>query len=372
MLSARSSRVSGGLSGTAPPGHRSSPAPPLPGTAPPQHRIVHRRAGALPATRAGTYRLGMPSPARSPGPSGSRRGAAIAPRAVYTRAQLLRLGVSERRLASNEFSRVLPGCHTLTSDPAPLLAVARAAQTWVVPGAALSHISAAEVLGLPLPYRLTWAEGAPLHVDLDPSRRRSGGVRLVTHARQSRRRITLPNRLVIADPVDVLLDLAGLLPHDDLVACIDALGSLRRRDIRVPVESVRIAAQGRRGRYVRSLRRAAQEARDAVDSPRETSTRLLLLRRGFPEPETNRPVADPATGVQYFLDLSYPHWRIAIEYDGKDHFDPVRARRDRHKDEVLHDQGWSVLRITSHDHRDPRNFLARLRAKIHDAPRRAA
>src|SRR5699024_3250518 len=138
------------LPGTAPPRPRSSPALPLPGTAPPQHRLVHRRAGALPATRAGPYRLGMSSPARSPGPSGSRAGAAIARRAGCTRAQLLRLAVSERRLASNEFSRVRPGCHTLTSDPAPLLAVARAAQTWVVPGAALSHISAAEVLGLPL------------------------------------------------------------------------------------------------------------------------------------------------------------------------------------------------------------------------------
>lgn len=241
-----------------------------------------------------------------------------------------------------------------------------------MPGSAISHLSAAEVLRLPLPFRLTWAEGASLHVDVEAAQRRSGGHRLIVHARSARGRLVLPTGLVIADPVDVLLDLAGLLPHDELVACIDALGSLRRKDVQVTVETIRIAARAMTGRHVRALRLAARDARDAVDSPRETATRLLLMRRGFPEPEINRPVVDPATGVEYFLDLSYDHWMIAIEYDGKEHFNVERAKRDRHKDEVLRDQGWSVLRLTSHDHHDPRNFLARLRAKIKDATGRAA
>lgn len=291
---------------------------------------------------------------------------------MYLRTRLRQLGVSERRLASDEFTRVLPGCFTLTDFPAALPAVARIAQAQVVPGAVLSHISAAELLQLPLPFRLSWAEGAPLHVDLSPSQRRSGGHRLVTHVRVNERRVRLRNGLVIADPMGVLLDLAGLLSHDELVACVDALGSLRRKDVRVPVETVRIAAQSMTGRHVRALRLAARDARDAVDSPRETATRLFLTRHGFPEPATNRPVLDPATGIRFFLDLSYERWMIAIEYDGKDHFDPERARKDRHKDEVLHDQGWSVLRITSDDHRDPRNFLARLRAKIQEASGHAA
>lgn len=310
-------------------------------------------------------------PPRAPRPR-TRRRVTIAPHRVYLRTRLRQLGVSEQRLASDEFTRVLPGCFTLTAAPAALPAVARILQAQVVPGAVLSHISAAEALHLPLPFRLTWSEGAPLHVDLAPSQRRSGGHRLVTHTRVSRRRVRLPNGLVVADPMDVLLDLAGLLPHDDLVACIDALGSLRRKDVRVPVETVRCTAQSMTGRHVRALRLAARDARDAVDSPRETATRLLLLGRGFPEPAINRPVLDPATGVEFFLDLSYERWMIAIEYDGKDHFDPERVKKDRYKDEVLHDQGWSVLRITGHDHRDPRHFLARLRAKIQDASGRAA
>lgn len=319
--------------------------------------------------RAGPNVSRMSSPARMPSRRARR---AIAPGKVYLRSTLRRLGVSERRLASDEFTRVLPGCHTFAAEPAPLLEIARIAQEHVVPGSVISHISAAEVLSLPLPFRMTWDRGAPLHVDVEAAQRRSAGHRLIVHTRGARRRLTLPSGLVVADPLDVLLDLAGLLPHDELVACIDALGSLRRSDIRVPVETVRVAARSMTGRHVRALRLAARDARDAVDSPRETATRLLLMRRGFPEPETNRPVVDPATGVEYFLDLSYDRWKIAIEYDGKDHFDPERVKRDRYKDEVLHDQGWSVLRLTSHDHRDPGNFLARLRAKIRDASRHAA
>lgn len=291
---------------------------------------------------------------------------------MYLRSSLRHLGVSERRLASEEFARVLPGCYTPASEPAPLLEIARIAHEQVVPGCTLSHISAAEVLRLPLPFPMTWDRGASLHVDVAAAQRRSGGHRLIVHTRSPRRRLLLPSGLVVADPVEVLLDLAGMLPHDGLVACIDALGSLRRKDVRVPVETVRVATQSMTGRNIRALRLAARDARDAVDSPRETATRLLLLRRGFPEPVLSRPVLDPATGIEFFLDLSYDRWMIAIEYDGKDHYDPDRAKKDRDKDEVLHDQGWSVLRITSHDHRDPRHFLARLRAKIHDAPRRAA
>ena len=280
------------------------------------------------------------------------------------------MGVSEERLASAEFTRVLPGAVTPTASPAPLLEVARHALGEIVPTAVISHISAAELLALPLPFELTWEQGAPLHVDLDPALRRSGAARLVVHARTRPRPIRLRSGIPVADPIGVLLDLAGVLSHDDLVACIDALGSLRRREVRVPVDTVRIAAQSVTGRHVRALRRAAREARDAVDSPRETRTRLLLLRAGFPEPEINRPVIDPATGVEYFIDLAYPAWRIAIEYDGKDHFEPERARKDRYKDEVLHDQGWSVLRLTVLDHRDPRAFLARLRYRIAQAEAR--
>ncbi|GAA1490111.1 hypothetical protein GCM10009626_28570 [Brachybacterium sacelli] len=110
-----------------------------------------------------------------------------------------------------------------------------------------------------------------------------------------------------------------------------------------------------------------REARNWVDSPRETTTRLMLVRRGYPEPETNRPICDPVTGTRYWIDLAYAHWKIAIEYDGEHHFTLEQKRKDHGKDELLHREGWSVLRMTVDDHRDPRNFFALLDESIRSA-----
>ncbi|WP_246957087.1 DUF559 domain-containing protein [Brachybacterium sp. Marseille-Q7125] len=287
---------------------------------------------------------------------------AVAPGHVLSRQTLMQVySVTSRRLASEEFVRVLPGFYTSRASPAPLRNIALTATEKVVPGAVVSGVTAAELLGLPLPRTLTWAGGVELHLDVSPSQRRRSARGLRIHVREGIRPHRLRSGVWSAEPCQVLMDLAALLPHDDLVACIDALGSLRREELRIPVESIRARAQWLTGRGVVAVRRAAQEARDAVDSPRETRTRLLVHRAGLPEPEINVPVHCPVTGIRYSLDLAYPQARIAIEYDGEVHFALEQARHDRRKDEVLHEQGWKIYRLTVQDHRDPGPFLRWLR-----------
>lgn len=285
---------------------------------------------------------------------------------VHTRAVLRQHGVSERRLGSSDFPRVLPRCYAVGEGTAELREVARVAQKIVVPGSVLSHVTAAELLGLPLPDRLTWSSGEPIHCTVEPDRKRASARGLRVHVRPGRRSIPFEG-LTIAHPVDILLDLASVLSHDDLVAGVDSLGSMLRGNIRVPVETIRIAARTASGRGVRALRAAAREARDAVDSPRETRTRLMLMRAGYPEPEINRPIIDPATGKEYRIDLAYGRWKIAIEYDGKHHFTEDQKRSDHYKDELLHQEGWTVLRMTVADHIDPRDFYLRLESMIAQA-----
>ncbi|MGP9538634.1 endonuclease domain-containing protein [Brachybacterium sp. AOP43-C2-M15] len=290
---------------------------------------------------------------------GSRRRVVVPAHRVFTRHGLRRMGVSERRLASAEFLRVLPGCYVRRDAPASLRAIARTAQRRVVPGAVVCHVTAAELLGLPLPVRLTWDGGAAIHVRVEAGAKRRSAKGLVVHVRAGRP--TIPHGGLVLDwPVDVLLDLAGLLPHDDLVACVDALASRRREDLRLPVETIRAEALALRGPGVRALRAAARDARDWVDSPQETRSRLLLQRAGYEEPVTNHRIVDPVTSREYFLDLAYPERMIAIEYDGAQHFTPEQARADHGKDAVLHREGWTVLRIVASDLRDPAPFLALL------------
>lgn len=291
------------------------------------------------------------------------------PGQVYTRAGLRRMGISERRIGSPEFRRVLPGRYASAQEPVELRSVARAVIRRAVPGGVISHVTAAELLRLPLPEALTWAGGAAVHCTVAPERKRRSARGLIVHVRSGRRSIPF-HGLELEHPVGVLLDLAGLLDHDDLVACIDALGSFRREDMGITVDAVREMARGVSGRGIRALRAAARDARDGVDSPRETRTRLMLLRAGYPEPEINRPVVDPATGKEYAIDLAYRRWMVAIEYDGKDHLTAAQQRKDHAKDEVLHAQGWSVLRLTSDDHHDSSDFFRRLEFMIADAEAR--
>lgn len=98
----------------------------------------------------------------------------------------------------------------------------------------------------------------------------------------------------------------------------------------------------------------------------ETRVRLLLVRVGYAEPDLNHQVIDPAAQQVFYLDLACPQQlRVAIEHDGEGHrLDRGRWQRDLHKDEVLHQLGWVVLRVPFQDCREPGPFFARLDAAL--------
>src|SRR5690606_39703155 len=64
-------------------------------------------------------------------------------------------------------------------------------------------------------------------------------------------------------------------------------------------------------------RRAAALVRPRVASPPETRLRLLVVLGGLPEPATGYEVR--VAGRTRYLDLAYPDWRVAVEYDGRHH-----------------------------------------------------
>lgn len=82
----------------------------------------------------------------------------------------------------------------------------------------------------------------------------------------------------------------------------------------------------------------------------ETRLRLLIVHAGLPEPDINRDVIGSRGGWLARPDLSYPEWKIAIEYDGEHHrVDPRQWRRDISRRENLEAAGWIVLAITAID-----------------------
>ncbi len=115
--------------------------------------------------------------------------------------------------------------------------------------------------------------------------------------------------------------------------------------------------------------RSAALVRPRVDSPMETLLRLLLVLAGLPEPEPNVSVCGADGVPRARLDLSYPEWKVGIEYDGDHHLQRAQRVRDVDRAEWLARHGWTVVLVLA-DHllSRPLQVLQRVR----DALQRAA
>ena len=98
----------------------------------------------------------------------------------------------------------------------------------------------------------------------------------------------------------------------------------------------------------------------------ESRTRMALVLGGLPPPAVQHPVV--VGGRRYYLDLAYPHRRLAIEYDGDDHRRQARARRDLEREAALVAAGWRVLRFDAPVVLlDPARIVAEVRAALAEA-----
>jgi very-short-patch-repair endonuclease len=79
-----------------------------------------------------------------------------------------------------------------------------------------------------------------------------------------------------------------------------------------------------------------------AESPMESRSRVALVLGGLP-PEVQYPVV--VGGRRYRLDLAYPRYRLAVEYDGAGHRLQAQARRDLVREADLAAAGWKVLRF---------------------------
>lgn len=107
--------------------------------------------------------------------------------------------------------------------------------------------------------------------------------------------------------------------------------------------------------FVYAARRVAPEA-EGVDRARSASEAFLYRRletleetRGRFELNVHLPIAFDGRG-QMEVDLLSADARLAIELDGAQHLsDAVAYRRDRHKDQLLQENGYWVLRFLAED-----------------------
>lgn len=89
-----------------------------------------------------------------------------------------------------------------------------------------------------------------------------------------------------------------------------------------------------------------------VDSPKESEARITITKYGIPKPVTNYvvPGLTFSNGAAITLDMAWPEFRVAIEYDGDHHrTDKTQWRRDQEKREKLRHHDWTVIIATGAD-----------------------
>lgn len=204
-------------------------------------------------------------------------------------------------------------------------------------GAAFSHITAAQLLGLPTPR----IDARPFHVTVPLGVNRGSRKAVAWHQRDLSGCTTLTGGIPVTDSRRTWLDLGTCLTMPDLVAVTDVM--LRRSLVRA--EDL-VVAPGTRA--AATLRQTAALADSRSRSIRESLLRVHLLLRGLPAPQINLDIIEEG-GWLGCGDLVWLNYKLVIEYDGIHH----ERTRQRHQDAQTRNSyaeyGWECLVLTS-DH----------------------
>jgi very-short-patch-repair endonuclease len=265
-------------------------------------------------------------------------------RGVIARWQALRCGFTpaaiRAHLASGRWQTILRGVYATFSGPVP-----RPALLWAVilragDGAAFSHSTAAELIGL------IDDAARSIHVTVPLNRRivRLPGVRVHTSTRI--RSTVHPSRLPPQTRVEeTVLDLAqtATRPADAVALIATACG----RRLTTPAR-IRAALDRRaKVRWRADLREACAAAAAGCHSLLESRYLHGVERaHGLPTAVRQRRVSTP--GVTYD-DVTYADFGVVVELDGRRHSEPAASRRDTTRDNRRAAEGMVVLRYDWRD-----------------------
>ncbi|MGV0835502.1 hypothetical protein [Mycolicibacterium thermoresistibile] len=216
---------------------------------------------------------------------------------------------------------------------------ARAAWLWsrrraVVAGQSAAALHGAKWVDPRRPAELLW-----------PNRRPPPGIHTWSD-RVAEDEIDIIAGVPVTTPARTALDLACRYPQGRAVAAIDALANAT--DLKVAdIEMLAERAGGRRG--IRAARAVIDLVDPGAESPRETWLRLLVMRHGFPRPQTQIPIYDGYGHLVAVVDLGWEDMLIAMDYDGDHHRDPDRFNKDIRRHDEITALTWTHIRVTSRD-----------------------
>ena len=246
-------------------------------------------------------------------------------------------GISRSQLRGSGFVQ-LAHDHDARSDDALDLAETLRLIARVLPAdAAFSHGTAAVLLGAPI--------DAPRlhHVALTPRRVLPQRDELVVHGRLLQPHDVVAHAgLRLTSGGQTFLDLAPSLWPEELVAVGDAL--MRGGHLTAKGLAERLARANRVRGVVRARACAPLLSPEAMSRP-ESLIRYWVLTSDLPAPQTQIPIRDRWGVVRAHADLGFEEWKVALEYEGRQHAEADQFDRDIDRYSLMAADGWLALRF---------------------------
>ncbi|WP_240630294.1 hypothetical protein [Specibacter cremeus] len=280
----------------------------------------------------------------------------------FTVQEARRRGVSKDRLGARDLTMPTPGVRVPQNVSESL---ADRLRPFIVldPACFASHVTAACLHRIPLPWRLQREQTLHLSRPLGMSPMRRAGV--VGHRLPlAPGDLTVVSGIPVTTPARTLLDLSALLSLDDLVAAADYLicehhHGYRDRAAIVPADELRAHLAGVSGvRGLVKARHALELMRVGADSPQETKLRLILYRAGLPEFVPDVAIEGESGERPLWADVGCRPYRVCGEYEGEHHLTPQKQANDRYRDQLTARRGWLQVKVYAQDMRHGDRWVA--------------
>lgn len=235
-----------------------------------------------------------------------------------------------------------------------LTAAIRAHAAWLTTGAALAGLSAAAMLGT------KWLDaGRPAEV-IRSNRHPQRGIVVRSYSLAADEVCSLRD-VQLTTPLRTAFDIGRTRPIGQAIPILDALFNATG----IKTGQVLALAERHKGdRGVRQLRTVLTLVDGGAESPQESRLRLLLIGAGLPRPQTQIVFRE----LRIRVDMGWPQWRVAVEYDGVQHWsDRYQRSWDIERLARLEAAGWAVVRVSAEMLTRPEALIERVRAKLRAA-----
>jgi hypothetical protein len=235
-----------------------------------------------------------------------------------------------------------------------LTALLRARAAWLSTGATLCGLSAAAAFGT------KWLDASAPAEIVRATRHTPSGI--VVHSwRLAPDETCLAGSMTVTTAARTAFDIDRNLPPVRAIPILDALVNASG----VKTAAVQVLADRYPGaRGVARLRSTLELVDGGAESPQETRLRLLIVSGGLPPPETQIEFRD----LRIRVDMGWREWKVAVEYDGVQHWTDRRQRAwDLERIVQLEAAGWVVVRVSADMMSRPKVIVERIAVKLRAA-----